>query len=253
MFTPELLLATLAMPSLSGLYIVCMIVGGGLLAISTIFGGDHSGSVDADVDLDLDLDVDMDVDVDMDMDVGLDGGLDGGFDGGVDGGLDVDTDAVGHDHDFGGADHHHGALALSTWFSISFLVYFAAAFGLTGTVLTHMTEIAPLTVLITSVLAGLGIGQGVHQTIRALKRSGGNSQISIKDFVGQPGRVTVSIKPPSRGEVGIRVGNREHFIPAVAQREDDSFQRGQAVAIVEYSGGLAVVVSRKEHDFINNS
>ena len=249
MFTPELLLAALAMPSLSGLYIVCMIVGGGLLVISTVFGGDHSGSVDADVDLDMDLDVD----VDMDMDVGIDGGLDGGFDGGVDGGLDVDTDAVGHDHDLGGADHHHEALALSTWFSISFLVYFAASFGLTGTVLTHMTEIAPLVVLITSVIAGLAIGQGVHQTIRALKRSGGNSQISIEDFVGQPGRVTVAIKSPSRGEVGVRIGNREHFIPAVAQREDDSFQRGVAVAIVEYSGGLAVVVSRKEHDFINNS
>jgi hypothetical protein len=240
---PELLQAALAMPSLSGLYIVCMIVGGGLLVISTVFGGDHSGSVDADVDLDMDLGVDMGVDV----------GIDGGIDAGVDGGLDVDTDAVGHEHDIGGVDHHHGALALSTWFSISFLVYFAASFGLTGTVLTHMTEMAPLAVLITSVLAGLAIGQAVHQTIRALKRSGGNSQISIKDFVGQPGRVTVSIKPPSRGEVGVRIGNREHFVPAVAQREDDSFQRGEAVAIVEYSAGLAVVVSRKEHDFINNS
>ncbi len=241
MLLPVLMLANLAMPSLSGLYIVCMIVGGGLLLISTIFGGDHSGSVDADVDLDMDLDVDMD------MGAGLDGGVE------LDGGVDLDTDAVGHEHEFGGADHHHGPLALSTWFSISFLVYFAASFGFTGTVLTHMTESTPLAVLIISVFAGLAIGQGVHQTIRALKRSGGNSQISIEDFVGQAGRVTVAITPPSRGEVGVRIGNREHYISAVAQREDDSFQRGEAVAIVDYSGGLAVVVSRKEHDFINNS
>ena len=65
--------------------------------------------------------------------------------------------------------------------------------------------------------------------------------------------MTASIKPPYRGEVSVRIGNREHYVPAVAKRDDDSFQRGAAVAIVDYSGGLAVVVSRKEHDFINNS
>ncbi len=249
MSIPVILLATLAMPSLSGLYIVCLIVGGGLLVISTVFGGDHSGSVDADLDLDMDMDLDVDMEMDVDLDGGLD--LDGGAD--LDGGVDLDADGVGHDHEFGGVEHHHGLLDLSTWFSVSFLVYFAASFGLTGTVLTHMTDVTPLWVLLTSFFAGLGVGQGVHQAIRALKSSGGNSQISIKDFVGQPGRVTVAITPPSRGEVGVRIGNREHYVSAIAQREDDSFKRGEAVAIVDYSGGLAVVVSRKEHDFINNS
>ncbi len=237
MCLPEFVLAALELPSLSGVYIVCLIVGGGLLVVSTVFGGDHDGAVDADVD----LDIDMDLDVDLDVDGGIDGGLD------LDGDMAADADGV----DFG-ADHH-GLLDISTWFSVRFLVYFAAVFGLFGTVLTYMTELTPMVVLVISLCTGLAIGQGVHQVIRSLKSSGGNSQVSIEDFLNQPARVTVAVKPPSRGEVGVRIGNREHYIPAVAHRSDDSFQAGEAVVIVEYSGGLAAILSRQEYEFTKNT
>lgn len=239
MCLPEFVLAGLELPSLSGVYIVCLIVGGGLLVISTVFGGDHDGAVDADVDLDVDMD--MDVDLDLGVDTELDGGLD----------LDADMATEADGVEMGGG--HHGPLDISTWFSVSFLVYFSAVFGLFGTVLTHMTELTSFVVLVISLCCGLAIGQGVHQGIRALKRSGGNSQIAVTDFLNQPARVTVAVKPPSRGEVGVRVGNREHYIPAVAHRLDDSFQAGEAVVIVEYSGGLAAVLSRQEYEFTKNT
>jgi len=231
MFVPACILALLAMPSLSGLYIVCLIVGGGLLVISTVFGGDHGG-VDADVDADFDLDFDADIEV---------------------GDVDFDVDVAHADADVDIGVDHHGAMALSTWFSVSFLVYFSAVFGLFGTVLTHMSEVSAVAVLAISLACGLAVGQGVHQGLRALKRSGGNSQVSVKDFINQPARVTVAVKPPSRGEVAVRVGNREHFLAAIVQRSDDSFGVGDAVVIVEYSGGMASIVSRKEHDFTTNA
>lgn len=236
MFLPVYLLALLAMPSLSGLYVVCLIVGGGLLVVSTVFGGDHGVDSDVDADFDLDFDADVDLDLDLDVDVG-----------------DVDFDAASAGHGVEVGVDHHGALALSTWFSVSFVVYFAAVFGLLGTVLTHMSELSAAWVLAIALACGFTVGQGVHQGLRALKRSGGNSQVSVKDFIHQPARVTVAIKPPSRGEVAVRVGNREHFLAAIVQRPDDSFGVGDAVVIVEYSGGMASVVSRQEHDFTSNT
>ena len=53
---------------LTAVYWICTIVGGGLVLISTLSGGDSDSHLD--VDTHVDLDVDMDVDVDVDVDVG---------------------------------------------------------------------------------------------------------------------------------------------------------------------------------------
>ena len=49
------------------------------------------------------------------------------------------------------------------------------------------------------------------------------------------------------------IGNREMFLPAVAQRADDCFGIGDQVVITAYIGGMAEVVSRKEYEFVNRS
>ncbi len=56
MYNVLLMLAAGGWASLATPYWICLIVGGGLLIISSIAGGD------ADVDVDLDIDVDMDLD-----------------------------------------------------------------------------------------------------------------------------------------------------------------------------------------------
>ncbi len=100
-----------AASALAAAYVICFIVGGGLLAISTIFGH-HT---DTDVDADIDVDFDADVDVGADLDV------------------DADPDTIHIEHAADG-------VSLATWFSIRFLVYFTATFGAVGTILTYMSS-----------------------------------------------------------------------------------------------------------------
>ena len=208
---------------LNGIYVVCLIVGGGLLVVSTVLGGS-----DADADFDADADADMEFDVDADADVDLDGND------------HFDTDAA-HDHD--------SVLSISNWFSVRFLVYFAAAFGLVGTTLTYMSDVGSTAVLGWAVISGLIIGQGVHQLLRLLKRTSGDGATRVEQYVDRDARVTIAIKPPQRGEVAIHVGDGERFVPAIAKRRDDTFGVGDAVVVVAFRGGTAEVLTRKEYEF----
>ncbi|MGB2987501.1 MAG: hypothetical protein WBE26_16680, partial [Phycisphaerae bacterium] len=90
----------LGLPSLATAYWICLIIGGGLLVISSIAGSDTDAGLDADVDTDLSVDGDVDVDVD-----------------------------AGHAH----------ASSLATWFSMQFAVFFLAVFGVIGVTMTYMT------------------------------------------------------------------------------------------------------------------
>lgn len=225
-----------AMPSLAGVYLVALIVGGGLLVVSTFFGGHSDADVDADFGGDLDMDVHLDADVDADIDVDA----------------DVDVDAGIH------ADHIDastgaGALSLASWFSVRFCVYFLAMFGLVGTVLTRMSSLTAPMVLTLAAAAGFVVGQVVHQLFRYLKRSSVSGDTQIEDYVNKPARVTIAIRPPAKGEVVIQVGQGERFVPAVARRSDEQFDAGQSVAVVSFNGGTAVVVSAKEFEFLNNT
>lgn len=214
--------------ALAGAYVICLIVGGGLLLVSTVFGG-HS---DADVDggLDADFDADMDADFDVDADVGV----------------DADVDAVhGHAVD--------GVFALSSWLSVRFLVYFAAMFGLVGTALTHLSEKPANCILAYALVAGLVVGQVAHQVMRYLKRTSVDSSLHTQDYVNTLARVTVAIHPPKRGEVAIQIGDGERFVGAAAKHEHDAFEPGQIVGVVDLHGGTAVVVSRKEFEFLSDS
>ena len=84
---------------LTTVYWACLVVGGGLMVLSML-----GGESDADVSVDTDIDVDFDADVDLDAD------------------LDLDADGVDLSH------AHAEAAALSTWFSMRFVVFFVASF-----------------------------------------------------------------------------------------------------------------------------
>ncbi len=223
--------------AITPVYIVCMIVGGGLLLVSTVLGGHADGAdfhVDAGVDTDVDFHVDMDVDPGVDVDVS--------------GSHDFEFDAQ---HEL--FDGHDSVFALSNWFSIRFLIYFVATFGLIGTVLTYMTDTGAAIVLVVSVVGGLIAGQGVHQVLRILRENSGNSVTRVEDYINVSGRVTVSINPPACGEVSVSVGGTERYVPAFAKRKDDKFSIGDQVTVVGFSNGVAEVVSREEYEFINKS
>lgn len=199
---------------IAGLYVISLIVGGGLLAISAVFGGD----AEADVDFDAGAEIDADVDLDGELDTG-------------------------------GA----GPLDLSSWFSMRFLIYFAAAFGLVGTALTWMSDASSTRVLASALIGGTLVGQIAHQLFRYLVRSSSNSATKTKDYINKTARVTVAIRPSARGEVAIRIGDRERFVPARARRDDDAFDTGATVGVVAFENGTARVVSKNEYEFTSKT
>lgn len=220
---------------LNGIYVVCLIVGGGLLIVSTVLGGDGAH---ADADFDINTDAHLDFGADADADIDLSGA----------GHADLDTGGHG-DFDADAGDAHDSVLSISNWFSVRFLVYFAAGFGLVGTTLTHFSDMGSTAVFCWSLISGLVIGQGVHQMLRLLKKTSGDGSTRVEQYINRDARVTIAIHPPQRGEVAIHVGDGERFVPAIANREDDQFEVGAAVVVVAFRGGTAEVLTRREYEF----
>jgi hypothetical protein len=217
-------------PALVTVYWVCFIVGGGLLVLSLLGGLEHH----ADADFDFHGDVDVDVDA---------GGVD------VDHGIDLDHDAdLDHDVDIGA---HGSMLALSTWFSLRFVVFFVASFGMVGVCLSYLSDVTPGPALLVSAVAGLVVGQAVHQVFRAIRRGSGDSTVRAADYLNQPARVSIAIEPGKKGEVALVVAGGERFAPAVSQRKDAGFAAEDQVVVVDYRAGVAEVISREEYEFLN--
>ena len=203
MFDAELTSLAVSLPELTTLYWVCLIVGGGLIVISSVAGGDADACFDADLDVDLDVD-------------------------------------TGYAH----------ASALTSWFSIQFVVFFLAMFGVVGVTLTHLTQRTSGVVLTLAISAGLLVGQGVHQLLRKLRRSSGDSTPKVADYVNKLARVTITVANEKKGEIALRVGRSDRFIAALARHSDDTFSPDQQVGVVAYRDGVAEVVSREEFEFL---
>lgn len=203
MFDAELTSLAVSLPELTTLYWVCLIVGGGLIVISSVAGGDADAGFDADLDVDLDVD-------------------------------------TGYAH----------ASALTSWFSIQFVVFFLAMFGVVGVTMTHLTQRTSGVVLTLAISAGLLVGQGVHQLLRKLRRSSGDSTPKVADYVNKLARVTITVANEKKGEIALRVGRSDRFIAALARHSDDTFSPDQQVGVVAYRDGVAEVVSREEFEFL---
>jgi hypothetical protein len=258
MVTSILALASIEMPWMIGAYWGCLIVGGGFLAMSLLSLGSHGadGGFDmhGDAELELDLgDADFDIDVDAanaDMDFDADAGhididaahaeLPG----------DIHADA-GHAADIDGSHADHSLFDLSSWFSMRFVVFFLAAFGAMGVLLSRFGELGDVVTALMAAVFGFVMGQTAHQIIHAIRRSSGNSSIEPRDFLGQGGRVMVAITPPDPGEIVVSIRGSERYVPAMAKRNDKSFSSGDAVVVIGYRGGMAEVISRREYDFLN--
>ncbi len=212
--------------TLAAVYWACLIIGGGLLLISAVGALGHDApDVDAHAGVDFHADAGhADVGSDMHADVGH-----------------VDAGSV---H----AGHFGGAAGLATWFSIRFVVFFLAAFGAIGVILTHIAGARASLCLAAALIGGLVIGQGVHQAFRLIRRSSGDSTPQPQDYVNRLGRVTVHIWHPDPGEVVIQVRGAERFVPAIAAGEVKRFDVGEDVVVVGYRTGVAEVVSKAEFE-----
>jgi len=208
---------------LTAVYWGAMIIGGGLLLVSMLGAAGGGADVDAHAAIGLDLHADTDVDLDAAA-------------------ADVDVDfasAADVAHAAGG-----GAAALTTWFSMRFVVFFAAVFGAVGVILTHLTRTGTWTGLAIALLVGLIVGQGVHQVFRQIRRTSGDSTPRPEDYVNKLARVTVAVVPPNKGEVALQVRGSQRFVPAVGGEAERGFAPGEEVVVVAYCAGVAQVVSR---------
>lgn len=234
------ILAILAMDwptTVMGAYWICLIVGGGLVALTLLSASESAGDVDVNVDGDLGGGFETDVDADFDAD------FDGDFDADSVHGGHIDTsDALEAAH----AGSH--LLTLSAWISVRFFVYFAAVFGAVGIVFTYLSDVAFNTTLSIALVAGAAFGQGVHHLMRAIKRSSGNTMTRPRDYLYRPGRVIVGIVTPNKGEVAVEVRATERFLPAVAVGGTANLAVGAEVMVVGYRGGIVQVVAREEYE-----
>lgn len=206
------------------IYIICLIVGGGLLLVSAIFSGHHAG------------------------DVSLDHATpDAAFDHAP---ADLEHHAAADGH-HAGHNGHSTPFTLASWFSIQFAIYFCAVFGLVGTTLTYASNVSSGWVLAAALATAIVAGQLVHQSMRFLRRTGRGSEISATDFLNKPARVTITIDPPRHGEVAVPLHSGERFVSATAKRTHDRFRVGDRVVVVNFSNGVAEVVSREEFDFVS--
>jgi hypothetical protein len=205
-------------------YIISLVVGGGMLLFSSVLGGHASTDVHVDGGFDFSTDVHTDLPSDMHVDPsgGADGGLDSVF------------------------PHGHEWFSLTSWFSVSFVVYFLAVFGLVGTTLTLFSDLQSHGVAGLAALCGLVAGQGVHQLLRFLRRTSGNSAPRAAEYVNRPARVTVAINGRNKGEVAVCVRGGTRFIPAVARQEGGRFSKGDRVTIIALNEATAEVVAQEE-------
>jgi hypothetical protein len=179
------------------LYLVCLILGGALVALS-IFG-----LGDADVD---------------------------GADVGADTSMEVDVSEVGA---LSGITR---ALNPRNW------IFFAAFFGLTGTLFSLLGVPSFLTPFF-AVGAGLAAAACVHAAMTWLSSREAGEVPGDSALEGALGRVIVAFDEARAGKIAIRGGDRTTQLVARIHETADTrrFQVGDEVVVVDVNDGIALV------------
>ena len=202
-----------------GIYILSAMLGGGLLLFSVLSGAHHDvGDVDAPVDVDA-----------------------SGFDADVSG-VDADIGGVDADHDVHVFHDGAGELVLGLFRPRNF-IFFMAAFGLTGTLLTWTGTPEGTTL-------GLALGMGggawllTYGVFTWLRRSDvAVEALSEREIEGCTGRVVLPVSPDKSGRVSCLIADQEQYITARLARDvSRRLEPGDEVVIVRVENGVAEVV-----------
>jgi len=184
-------------------YVFCLVVGGGLAALSAF--GDLFGADPVDADLDVDLAADADFDT------------------------GVDADGGGH------------AAAVFSLRSLIFALFGFGGVGAVMTWLGS-DPASPATIgLATS--GGLLTGITIGAFLGYLKRSDSGARATEQRFIGMPARVTLPLGPESVGRIIVRRGDREHAVRALPHPGETSGdpETWTEVVVIEMRDGVAYV------------
>lgn len=172
-------------------YLICLLIGGVLVAVSALTGGDSDHDFDADFDADVDADLDADADVDADAD--------------------------------GDADHQiDGSFGLDAWLpiaSIRFWTFFLAFGGLVGSLLTGFDLLSPIPTAIGAVVTGYLGGIAISSIVRRLRREEVSSAVAAKDCIGATGQVVLPVSVGQPGQIRVRLKGRLVDFTAVTDGE----------------------------------
>ncbi len=207
-------------------YVFCLVLGGGLAALSVMSDVLDFGGPDFDVDLDLDLDLDFDFDAGVDIDAG---------------GLDADG----------------GGGAWGKFFSVYWILYFMLGFGLTGTLLTSFMRDGFAATLPLAIGTGLLSGTFAARFVRYLKSSGSGVIVGDQSWKGLTGLVTLPLGGGSPGKVKLLKGQRAHVLRALPHGSTTkeavegkalipAVEGWKRVMVVEVRDGIAYVVPTDE-------
>lgn len=187
-------------------YIIFAIIGGGLIVVSALGSGDHGHGGDVHAG-----------------DTDLHGG---------------DHD-LSHGHDDSGPGHHDGPWV--PFFSLRFWTYMLGVFGLTGLLLTLLTDAREP--LIASLSAGTGFLSGLVSAalVRWISTHEADSTTREKDLLGLRAKVTVPIREQQLGRIRTTVKGELLDLLATAE-EPKALPEGSEVVIIGMENGRATVM-----------
>jgi len=199
---------------LLGIYVGCLIVGGGLVMAS--FFTDHDSDHDFDADTDCDAGFDMDVEADVDADADIT--------------PSADTDAT--------ASVDAGEALWLPLLSLRFWLFFIFFFGLIGTIL-HVGKLAGPgwgTGLGIALGCGFVFGYAGSRIVQTLRKEKVSSAVDPhRDYVGKSGEVLLDIGPTDEGHVRLDAKGSSVDLPAVADGE--ALTRGTRIIVLGYEEG----------------
>ena len=205
------------------LYIVCAIVGGGLMLLSA-FGGlvhaDVGGGHDVSIDADHSIDIEHDLSVaDVEQNVELSHDFDAGFSAG----------------DFW--------LALV---SMRFLTYFVGTLGIFGLALTWFSGLSSIAVGWWSVGSALLIGYGGSLLFRYLRAEGETSGVTTHDYIGALGHAVVTVRGSQPGKVRVCIKGDTLDLIALSEGEKQ-IEKGEEIVIVGLEGDRVRVAPKGDY------
>jgi hypothetical protein len=192
------------------IYILAAAIGGVLVVLSAIGGGDHG-------------DGHAEIGTDAHAEIGTDAGSD-----------------IAHADGDGGHDADMGWLS---FFGLRFWSYFGAFFGLTGLLLTWLTDLGSVMIAAGSGALGLFSGTGVSLGSRLLTSSQTSSAVHGKDLIGVEGVVLVTIKKDAPGK--IRCSVRGEVIDLQALTDEAAIPVGREVMIVSHEDHRVKVIPKE--------
>ncbi|HEU4533083.1 MAG TPA: hypothetical protein VFS00_03160 [Polyangiaceae bacterium] len=152
-------------------------------------------------------------------------------------------------HGHGGHGHgggHHVAVAddaVALFLSSRFWIFFALAFGLSGSLLSLFELASPGAIGAIAGAAGVAAGLFASLAFRALLRAAVSTSADAREAVGHTGRVLVACSKGGVGKVRIELKGQSVDLMATTD-EEGGLGRGEAVLIEHVEGEIARVSAR---------